>query len=1340
MSTLFRRLLPLGLLLSLAACDDAESGAGFEVQAIAERTRGNAPLRVGFRTRTNGPLDAAYSFAWNFDDGTTSDDEEPVHLFASPGNFQVVVDVTASPGGRGQGTVEVEVLPSADLDVGEVLVVPQRAQAGEEVTLSFGVRNAGADVVGSWDLVLFLSSSPVYDAQANVLEVIARADDPTSAAYQGDERRLTLPADLPSGEWFVGVAADPNEIIGDSDRTNNVAFAPFPLEVRNPTQNGPDLTICGLDVPGFADVPVGRQPQLEQGSQVPMNVCLGNVGDQPVGLASYVLMLSQDKVPDASDRVVGRRAELPLGTGDREDFEEILDIPGDLATGTWFLIAQADPDDGVAERDEGNNVRVLSGGFLVVEPGEVEGVDLAVTTLSVDQPRAFWGQRLTGQVEVRNRGSVDVQRPFPIKVVALPIDGGAERELATINNTEGMAAGAGQVFAIDISITRLVAAGSYRLAAVADPDNASGDVNRTNNRRTLQEVLELGGQPDFDPAVADVTVDAATVDAGSMLAIAGRLENRGGDDTGPFEVAIVFSQDATFEPTDFVAGTIMVPGLAGGAEQPIEETIVVPFELDQQVGVWRVGLMADPGNALVGEADEANNFAFAREPVQVNGATGGCNEDDENEDNDIPQANRRIGGGRLEGLGLCDEADWFSVRVPAGRVFEVVVQWDPADGLITLRQADSAGQPIRGGEGVDGVLRLFEPAGPQDVTYYFEIAGGGVRLQYDLSVAVVDPGEGPNLRPRAVTPVPAIARAGAPIEVAFEVVNAGGGAAPASRARVDLLVGDQVVQLGEADVSALDPSTFAAVQIQAVLPDGLADGRYFVRVTADPEGALEEGSEADNEAAAILRIDQAQACRADALEPNSSEGGAAVLRAGQASDLNTCDGDDDWYAVDLIEGQRLNIEAAFTHADGDIELELYGPGPAIEGAVCALAPPGLACKDTSNRFQNLEQVELLRAPANGRYFVRAFLNPADQVNVSNTYDLAVSIGDADDCLNDGYQPNGRRDQAALLPDGEAHALVLCPGDEDWFRFPIPAGNVVSFRGGALNEEAVTFTLFGPDGEQLAEDDSRIVHEAAINGMYTLRITAASADRVEYTLRVDGVSGVDLAVDQVRLSANRAAPGDALRADVTVSNRRGDTAEDVEVNYLFSLDQNASPNDVVLARGLIPRIEGAEILAVQQRLTLPDDLQLNDGFVIVVLDPNREVADLRPANNLGNAPLTVVAACEDDDPRNNESPATATPLDGIMSPLAGGVICANTEDWYALPAGAGQVTVELRFQHARGDLDLSIEAMDGLLLGESSTEGDVERVSFVLAAPDTVFIRVFGFLDAENTYSLSWTLP
>ncbi|MCA9527985.1 MAG: PKD domain-containing protein, partial [Myxococcales bacterium] len=502
-------------LLGLTACDDdgGSTGSSFETLIVADRVQGNAPLRVAFRARANGPLEAIYTYAWDFDDGMTSAEEEPLHVFAAPGAYQVGVDVSATTGGSGQATLEVEVFPSADLDVAQVQVVPQRAQAGETITVTWGERNTGAPVVGEWEQRVFLSPAQAYDERAVILDVLPHADDPTLEAYAGFERAVTLPAGLITGDWFVGVIADPDENIGDVDRGNNIAFAPFPLTVRNPQQNGPDLTFCGLSVPAFADIPAGRRPTLQQGDQIPVTLCLGNLGDQPVGLASYVLLLSRDDQPDPGDTVVGQRANLPLGSGDRSDYEDLMDIPVDLEPGAWNLIAVADPDDGVPERDESNNVRVLTGGFDVAEPGNVEGLDLVLVSITVEQDRAFWGQSLTGQLRLANRGNLGVERAFPVRVTAEPVDGGSAIPLRSIT-VPAFAGGADEVFALDLPIDRRIAAGSYRLVAEADPTNATGDVNRANNRRTYQQVVTLGGQPDFDPAASDVTVSAEVVDAG----------------------------------------------------------------------------------------------------------------------------------------------------------------------------------------------------------------------------------------------------------------------------------------------------------------------------------------------------------------------------------------------------------------------------------------------------------------------------------------------------------------------------------------------------------------------------------------------------------------------------------------------------------------------------------------------------------------------------------------------------------------------------------------------------------------------------------------------------------
>jgi hypothetical protein len=89
-----------------------------------------------------------------------------------------------------------------------------------------------------------------------------------------------------------------------------------------------------------------------------------------------------------------------------------------------------------------------------------------------------------------------------------------------------------------------------------------------------------------------------------------------------------------------------------------------------------------------------------------------------------------------------------------------------------------------------------------------------------------------------------------------------------------------------------------------------------------------------------------------------------------------------------------------------------------------------------------------------------------------------------------------------------------------------------------------------------------------------------------------------------------------------------------------------------------------------------------------------------------------------------------------------VICAFTEDWYALPVdAAGEVTVRLTFDAAAGDLDLLVYDAEGeLLLGESRTEASPETVTFDVDAAGTVLVRVDGFLEAENDYRLEWVLP
>lgn len=1301
----------------LSACDDGGGADSFDVVIRAEPRTGNAPLTVDLSTDDNAPVDAELSHAWTFGDGESAEGAEVEHVFTAPGTYEVTVRVEGG-GASGTATETIEVAPSADLVVSQVGFEPQRARVGEAVNVTWGLRNAGADVVGRYQIAIFLSRDDTFDADDIELRRVPRANDAASEAPAGLEAEVTLPDDLESGDWRVGVVADPDGMVGDANRGDNVAVGSFPLQVTNPTDTGPDLSICGVGIPAFESVPAGQTPVGQLGDQLPVTVCLANLGNEPTPKGSFTLYLSRDESHDDEDVQVGARAEIAIGQEDREEFSSLVDLPLDIEPGTWFLLAVADPGGELDEQREDNNEDTWPGPFELAEPGQVEGIDLVAARLEVEGDKAFWGQTLPGTLLLQNRGDTAVERPaLPVRVLAEPVDGGAPVTLDTVNHLGGVPASGEVEVEIPIRVKRTVEPGRYRLAVLVDPTNAVDDVNPGNNRRTLQREFELGGEPSVDVGVSAVTLSAETIDAGDELTVDAAVANIGDDPSGAVEAVVVFSADDALDADDVVVDAFDLDALDGGEMREIQRSFSVPAELDQQVPSWRVAVVLDPEGRL-DDLDPENNVSFAEVALVVEGASGGCAEDDR-EENDTPQTAAPLEPGSYADLGACDDADWFAVAVPAGSVLEVAVRWDAESGAASLRLTDAEGMLLREADGADGALSAVEAQAEVDRTLLLEFSGAGAGLQYDLDVGVAPAAEGADLRVRAVTPAPAVAEPGALLDVRFELVNLGQAEAPAGEVTVALVGAGDEQALGTVETPAVPGGAAAEVIGPVALPEDVAPGRYRLVVRAG-----------DAEGSGAVRVDPDRACAADDFEPNGSphEAGGQVRRAatvepGAYDALFACRGDDDWYAVSLEEGDRLEVTIEFVPLDGDLDLAIY-------------APDGETLIDDSTGLQATEQALVRRAQEAGDYLVRVFLRGGGESAV-NTYSMNVDVQDAGACDDDDFEPNGP-DAAVPLPDGR-HDLFLCPGDEDWFQIPIPAGNIVSFRlfGGAAG---VDIALFDPRGDLVEESNRRIVHTAEVNGNFQLRVQAPEAvERVMYALEVTGVSGVDLTLEALRLSGERVPPAGDLLAEAVVGNLRGDAVADVPVVFYLSEDDTFDDDDVRVGETLVD-VGGADRVPVEVRLRLPADVPPGDAFIVGVVDPDREAPDVQPGNNAESTPLVVVAACEDDDPRTNEGPRTATPVDEADGAVEGGVICPHTEDWFALETGAGEVVLRLSFAHDAGDLDLVVRDEGGALLGESRTTDDEEVVVLDLEAPATLLVGVDGFLDAANSYTLSWTLP
>jgi hypothetical protein len=74
-------------------------------------------------------------------------------------------------------------------------------------------------------------------------------------------------------------------------------------------------------------------------------------------------------------------------------------------------------------------------------------------------------------------------------------------------------------------------------------------------------------------------------------------------------------------------------------------------------------------------------------------------------------------------------------------------------------------------------------------------------------------------------------------------------------------------------------------------------------------------------------------CDEDMFEDNDTRENATPLAAGVYGDLTSCGDfsavDEDYYAVDLLAGDVLDVDVMFTHADGDIDIDLRDESGAV---------------------------------------------------------------------------------------------------------------------------------------------------------------------------------------------------------------------------------------------------------------------------------------------------------------------------------------------------------------------------------------------------------------------------
>lgn len=336
--------------------------------------------------------------------------------------------------------------------------------------------------------------------------------------------------------------------------------------------------------------------------------------------------------------------------------------------------------------------------------------------------------------------------------------------------------------------------------------------------------------------------------------------------------------------------------------------------------------------------------------------------------------------------------DFYAIDLEEGDRLEAWIEFAHAESNLDLVVYDPDRRILDVSDSADDFEDVTAEA-PRSGTYYVAVYdAGGNSNQYGLEVYVEEGAASdddapeldadqyePNDNPEEAAPI-------SPGSYGGLTIRDGG----VDFYAIDLAAGDRLeaaIEFAHADLDlvVMDPSndvvdySASGTGSEELAIDAAQDGTHYVIVTAvDDSASVEYGLDVNVEAGAggdpgtPDDDDDATDPNGDRFESNDEFDEATPIEEGTHPDLDVRDGNSDFYAIDLVEGARLEASIDFAHADGDLDLALYGPDRDQ--------------RDASYSTNDGEAVSI-EAFDPGTYYVEVYgFNGA-----SNEYDLEISL-------------------------------------------------------------------------------------------------------------------------------------------------------------------------------------------------------------------------------------------------------------------------------------------------------------------------------------------------------------
>ncbi len=267
----------------------------------------------------------------------------------------------------------------------------------------------------------------------------------------------------------------------------------------------------------------------------------------------------------------------------------------------------------------------------------------------------------------------------------------------------------------------------------------------------------------------------------------------------------------------------------------------------------------------------------------------------------------------------------------------------------------------------------------------------------------------------------------------------------------------------------------------------------------------------------------------DSLEANDSCAAPRSISSGGFSNLIVKSVNEDWYAISVPGGGgTLSVQLSFTHAFGDIDLQLYGT---CGGGTLA----------TSTGTANTETINYTNTGATATFFIRVFLFS----DTRNTYSMNVSavapVPPNNACANAISIGSGTFTGTTVGATNDGPALCgsnSTASPDVWYRYTAPCSGTLKIDTcGSSYDSAISVHTGCPGtaGNQLTcnDDCTTAGFSCNVSGNRQSCLNLAATSGTTYLIRVGGFNGISGAyVLHVVLDAGL--PNDNCASATTVS--------------------------------------------------------------------------------------------------------------------------------------------------------------------------------------------------------------